>query len=162
MKKREAIKVTPIGYVRSGFKMQEGTPIQPSFAKKVKGEVVVKPEYLDALLDIDGFERIWVIYLFHRAGPFKHQVTPYRDTVKHGLFATRAPSRPNPVGMSVVKLLRVDQNILYVSGVDILDGTPVLDIKPYVADFDAYPGSKAGWLDQKNSSRKQADKRFER
>ena len=153
---------TPIGIVRSPFKTQDGTPIQPSYAEDAIGEIVLEPEYADALSDLSGFERIWIIYTFHCAAPFKHHVVPYRDTVDRGLFATRAPCRPNPIGLSVVKLERVEGNVLHVSDLDMLNGTPVLDIKPYVPDFDAHPNSKAGWLDLKRTSRQRADERFEK
>ncbi len=153
---------TPIGYVRSPFKDQHGTPIQPSFAKDAVGELILEEQYKEALADVDGFERLWVLCAFHRTAPYKPRLVPYRDTVERGLFATRAPSRPNPIGLSVVKLLRVEGNIIHVTNVDMLDGTPILDIKPYVPRFDAYPNSKAGWLDRKTTSRQCADGRFEK
>ena len=151
-----------IGRIQSQYKTQDGTPIQPSFAEESIGEIVLERDYVDALADLIGFDRIWVIYAFHKATPFKHRIVPYRDTVERGLFATRAPCRPNPIGMSVVKLEGIEENVLRISGVDMLDGTPVLDIKPYVPDFDSYPNSKAGWLDLKRASRQRADQRFEK
>jgi tRNA-Thr(GGU) m(6)t(6)A37 methyltransferase TsaA len=110
--------------------------------------VVVLPEYVPALLDLDGFDRIWLIYRFDRSRPPQLTVIPYHDTKPHGLFATRAPARFNAIGMSPVRLLAVNGNELRVGEIDILDGTPLLDIKPYVPEFDAYPESKSGWLAQ--------------
>ena len=122
--------------------------------------VLVDEPFQAALRDLEGFERTWLIYHFHRSGPWRPLVVPYRAEVERGLFATRAPSRPNPIGMSAVKLLAVKGNVLEVRGVDILDGTPLLDIKPYVPAFDAFPGSRAGWLDQGGSDHEVADGRF--
>lgn len=158
----ETTKITlnPVGVIRSPHLAPAGTPIQPAYAEQCDGEVVVNPEYEVALADLDGFERVWLIYWFDRAGPYKPQVVPYRDTREHGLFATRSPCRPNPIGMSVVRLLGRERNVLRVRGIDILDGTPVIDIKPYVPEFDAHPTSKAGWLDEQRADRKNADDRF--
>jgi len=153
---------TSIGVVRSPFTSHQGTPIQSAFAADAKGEIVLSPEYVEALADLDGFTRIWLVYAFHRAGSYQARVVPYRDTDARGLFATRAPSRPNPIGISVLTLERIEENILYVAGIDMLDGTPVLDVKPYVPTFDSFPDGKAGWLDRKIIERRQADKRFER
>lgn len=152
----------PIGWIRSPHRSPVGTPIQPTYAVQVEGEVVVNEDLVEALADIEGFERIWLIYSFDRAGPFASRVIPYRDTREHGLFATRAPSRPNAIGLSVVRLLGRERNVLRIRGVDILDGTPLLDIKPYVPAFDAFPISKAGWLDEVPDDRREADKRFHR
>jgi tRNA-Thr(GGU) m(6)t(6)A37 methyltransferase TsaA len=115
------------------------------------------------LKDLAGFERIWLIYWFHMAAGQSLLVTPFLDTHERGVFATRAPARPSPIGISTVRLLSVqDGGVLEVADVDILDGTPLLDIKPYVPEFDCYPHSKAGWFDESNSQRQVADERFER
>ena len=158
--KQPEIFIRPIGIIRSPHASAAGTPIQPTYAKQVQGEVIVEESFAAALADIEGFERIWLVYQFDRAGPFKLRVIPYRDTQEHGLFATRAPTRPNPIGFSVVQLLGRERNVLRVSGLDILDGTPLIDIKPYVPEFDAYPDSKAGWLDKRREDRREADSRF--
>ena len=150
----------PIGVVRSPFREQNGTPIQPSFAEEAEGVIEVEPSYAPALADLVGFERIWVVYLFDRARPFEPLVVPYRDDRARGLFATRAPGRPNPIGISALRLLGVEGNRVKVADVDILDGTPVLDLKPYVPAFDAFPGSRAGWLDEERTRRRRADHRF--
>jgi len=150
----------PIGVIRSPHRVAAGTPIQPAYADQSEGQVVVDMEFEAALADIDGFERIWLVYSFDRAGPFKPRVVPYRDTREHGLFATRSPCRPNPIGISAVRLVGRERNVLHVSGLDILDGTPLLDIKPYVPQFDAHTASRAGWLDDSETDRRLADGRF--
>ncbi len=154
------IALSPIGVIHSPHRAAVGTPIQPVYAKGIEGQVVVDPAFEDALLDIDGFEHIWLVYFFDRAAIFKPRVVPYRDTREHGLFATRSPSRPNPIGLSVVRLLGLEGNVLRVLGIDVLDGTPLIDIKPYVPDFDAHSSSRAGWLDERREDRMLADDRF--
>lgn len=132
----------PIGVIHSPFKQAEGTPIQPSAAKGAEATVEVFEECREALKDLDGFERIWLVCWFHRAAKPRMRVVPYLDDTERGLFAT---SRPNPIGISAVRLLRVEGNILTVADVDILDGTPVLDIKPYSPHFDCFQPSRSGW-----------------
>jgi len=154
------ITLTPIGVIRSPHKTAAGTPIQPTYAGKFEGQVIVDDSYEEALDDIERFDRVWLIYLLDRTGAYRPKVVPYRDTREHGLFATRSPCRPNPIGLSAVQLIARNRNILRVNGIDVLDGTPLLDIKPYVPEFDAYPVSKAGWLDEGRSDRTQADDRF--
>ena len=122
--------------------------------------MLVREEFEPALDDLEGFERIWLLYWFDRAGAFTPRIVPYRDTREHGLFATRAPCRPNPIGLSVVRLLGRDRTTLRVSGIDVLDGTPLLDIKPYIPTFDAHPSSKSGWFDESLEDRQTADGRF--
>jgi tRNA-Thr(GGU) m(6)t(6)A37 methyltransferase TsaA len=151
----------PIGTIRSPFKKTEGMPIQPVFAVGTEGTVEILPQFAEGLQDLDGFERLWLMYWLHQAPPGPLRVIPFRDTRERGVFATRAPCRPNPIGLSCVRLVSIAKNVLTISGVDILNGTPLLDIKPYVAQFDAFPNSRAGWLDQMSaSSRAQADARF--
>ena len=149
-----------VGVIRSPFAEAAGTPIQPCYAQGAEGKVLVDEAYAAALDDIEGFERVWLVYWMDRVNGFKPHVVPYRDTQEHGLFATRSPSRPNPIGMSVVRFVRRECRVLHVADIDILDGTPLLDIKPYVPDFDAYPGSKAGWFDAAGENRIVADERF--
>jgi tRNA-Thr(GGU) m(6)t(6)A37 methyltransferase TsaA len=150
-----------IGVVRSPFVEQAGTPIQPNVADGVEGTIELDADYAGALADLRGFERIWVLYVFDRAATFQETVVPYRDDRPHGLFATRAPARPNPIGLSSLRLLSVESATLRVADVDILDGTPVLDVKPYVPAFDAFPGVRAGWLDERRVRAQRADRRFE-
>ena len=150
----------PIGVIRAPHRTAAGTPIQPAYAEQAEGEVIVSEEYEPALVDLEGFERIWLVFWFERAAPFKPMVVPYRDTHEHGLFATRSPARPNPIGLSVVRLLSRDGRTLRVADIDILDETPLLDIKPYVPEFDAHPSARAGWLEQVGEKRERADDRF--
>lgn len=152
----------PIGVIRTPHCERVGTPIQPAYAEGVRGSVVLLDEYAEALEDLSGFERVWLLYCFDRAGPWKARVVPYRDVVERGLFATRAPARPNPIGLSVVRLLSIEGVRLEVEGVDMLDRTPLLDVKPYVPAFDAHAGSRAGWLDRANSGTSVDDGRFRR
>jgi tRNA-Thr(GGU) m(6)t(6)A37 methyltransferase TsaA len=149
-----------IGTIRTPFKDAAGTPIQPLFGEGVEGEVDVNDEFAEGLTDLDGFERIWLVYAFDRSGPSRLVVVPYRDVSAHGVFATRAPSRPNPIGISAVRLLDRRGNTLRVKDLDILDGTPLLDIKPYVPAFDAHVGGRAGWFDATPSRRSVSDDRF--
>jgi tRNA-Thr(GGU) m(6)t(6)A37 methyltransferase TsaA len=143
----------PIGVIHSPFKKSAGSPIQPRMAKGAKGSVTIHKKFSAGLKDLKGFERIWLIYLFDRAGPPRMRVVPYMDFKKRGLFATRAPCRPNPIGISCVRLLSVSGNMLNVSDIDALDGTPLLDIKPYVPKFDSYRVKKWGWLEKTDKTR---------
>ena len=142
------MQLNPIGVIRSPFKDIEGMPIQPKGAAGVRGTVEVFPEYEQCLKDLDGFSHIYLLYRFHLAKEWKPLVTPFMDSVKRGLFATRAPKRPNPIGLSVVALLTVDGSRLEIENVDVVDGTPLLDIKPYVPDFDNHPATRTGWLEE--------------
>lgn len=150
----------PIGVIRSPHEVPAGTPIQSRFGRDSEGQVILDEEWAPALEDVEGFERVWLIYWLHRAGPVRLRVVPYRDDREHGLFATRTPCRPNPIGLSVVEVLRREGRVLHVRGLDVLDETPLLDVKPYVPDFDAYPRSRAGWLDECREDRTHADERF--
>ena len=138
-----------IGLIHSPFTHREQTPIQPCRSPE-RGQVVVLPEYEAGLQDVDGFTHIILLYHFHRAAPgFELSVTPFLDDKPKGLFATRYPRRPNSIGLSVVRLVRREGRVLYVDGIDVLDGTPLLDVKPYVPPFDAFPDAALGWLDGK-------------
>jgi len=153
--------IQPIGIIHTPFMASDGTPIQPSVAKGAEGTVQVFDDYAKGLMDIEGFDRIWLLFWFDRSSEAKLTVIPYKDDRKHGLFATRAPCRPNPIGLSSVRLLGVEGTILHVAGVDMLDGTPLLDIKPYVPSFDVYDTVRCGWLDTASDTTK-ADSRFEK
>jgi tRNA-Thr(GGU) m(6)t(6)A37 methyltransferase TsaA len=154
--------VRPIGIIRTPFQSMEGTPIQPVFGGGTEAQAILEPIFEEALRDIEGFERVWLVYWIDRAGPFSAEVVPYRDDRPRGLFATRAPSRPNPLGISVVRLIGREGCVLRLADVDVLDGTPLLDIKPYVPAFDAFPDARAGWLDEPGTRRTVADSRFGR
>lgn len=137
----------PIGRIHSPFKVPEGTPIQPPGAVDVEGQVEVFPKYAEGLADLAGFSHIYLLYHCHLAQPYKLSVTPFLDDRKRGLFATRAPARPNPIGLSVVRLTGIENNILKVKEIDVVDGTPLLDIKPYVPDFDVRKVDSCGWIE---------------
>ncbi len=142
------IRYKPIGTIHSSFKEPEGTPIQPAGAKGINGTVEVFPEYAEGLKDVEGFSHIILIFHFHlsRRAPLK--VKPYMDNEMRGVFATRSPSRPNPIGISVVRLIGIEDNILHIQDVDIVNGTPLLDIKPHVPEFDMREVVKVGWLEK--------------
>jgi tRNA-Thr(GGU) m(6)t(6)A37 methyltransferase TsaA len=161
-KQKREFRVGPIGVIRSPFKKPAGTPTQPAYAEGAQGEVVLDEGFEPALLHLEEFERLWLVYWFDRAGPFIPRVVPYRDTREHGLFATRSPCRPNPIGISVVCLLKREDNVLAVADVDIIDGTPLLNVKPYIPTFDAHLGSRGGWFDEAGVERRRADRRFHR
>lgn len=153
----------PIGFIYSPFTDLVGMPIQPSGAEGIRGKVEIFPEHAEGLTDLDGFSHIILLYYFHKVKKKKMLVTPFLDSSLRGVFATRAPSRPNPIGLSIVKLRSVEDNILHIQNVDVLDGTPLLDIKPYVPEFDQYSNTRIGWLEQNKGevSTKKADDRFE-
>ena len=155
------IEYRPIGLVHSPHQTASGTPIQPSRARGIEGTVEVDEQYAEGLADLDGFSHIILICHLHKAGAHELKVVPYLDTELRGLFATRAPSRPNPIGLSVVRLLGIDGRVLRIEGVDLLDGTPVLDIKPYVREFDDQTEIRCGWLDEVQGREAVADARFE-
>jgi len=155
-----SIRINPIGVIHSSLINTDGAPIQPVFAKGCEGTVEVYGEFQEALLDLEGFERIWLLYWFDRASEFKAKVKPYMNDKWHGLFATRAPARPNPIGLSCVKLLSVKANIIHISELDILDGTPLLDIKPYIGKFDCFKVKRNGWLDIPDKGNIKSDNRF--
>jgi tRNA-Thr(GGU) m(6)t(6)A37 methyltransferase TsaA len=153
--------IAPIGVIHTPFKHAQGTPIQGVAGKHAEGVVEVLPDLIEGLRDLEGFDRLWLIYQFNRASDVRLVVRPYLDTTERGVFATRSPVRPNHIGISVVRLLQIEQNRLYIADVDMLDGTPLLDIKPYVPAFDSFDQSRAGWLNGKSGSEVLADDRFE-
>jgi tRNA-Thr(GGU) m(6)t(6)A37 methyltransferase TsaA len=138
---------SPIGVIRSGHVEAEKVPIQPVFARGCRGRVEVFREFAEGLRDLEGFSHIFLVYHFHRAAPPRLKVKPYLQDADHGVFATRAPCRPNAIGLSVVRLRRRKGRVLFVDGLDILDGTPLLDLKPYTAMFDRIEGTRNGWQD---------------
>lgn len=142
----DSITFRPIGVVRSPFTDPVGMPIQPGGARGVRGEVEVDPAFAAGLADLEEFSRIILLYAFHRSEGYRLRVVPFLDDCEHGVFATRAPRRPNPIGLSVVRLVGVEGRRLLIEDVDILDGTPLLDIKPYVPSFDAFPDERTGWF----------------
>ena len=156
------IELTPIGTIHTPLKTVENMPIQPSGAKHVAGTIEIFPEYAEGLCDLEGFSHIYVIFHLHRSAGHKLKVIPFLDTVERGIFATRSPARPNPVGLSVAEIVSVKENIIEIRGVDMLDGSPVIDIKPYVPDFDECSEIRKGWFEGKagNAPKTLSDGRF--
>jgi len=152
----------PIGVIHSEFKKKGGMPVQPSGASKIKGSVEIFPEYALGMRDLEGFSHIYLIYHFHLSKGYSLYTKPFLDDEKHGLFAIRAPRRPNAIGLSIVKLIDVKNNVLEIENIDIIDGTPLLDIKPYIPAFDKVDNVAIGWL-SKNPHKvytQRSDKRF--
>lgn len=139
----------PIGIIHSPYINKEQTPIQPP-RSQARGKVEVFPEFAPGLQDVNGFSHIILLYVFHLSSGFTLQIKPFLDDHQRGLFSTRYPYRPNPIGLSIVRLLSVQDNILDIEGVDILDGTPLLDIKPYVPDFDRREDTRTGWYEHRS------------
>lgn len=138
----------PIGVIHSPFQRKQQAPIQPS-RSQADGVVEVYPEFAPGLRDLEGFSHLYLLYVFHRSEGFALQVKPYLDAHERGLFSTRYPARPNQIGLSVVRLLAVQANRLRIAGVDVLDGTPLLDIKPYVPEFDQHQDATTGWYENR-------------
>ncbi|MBU1138246.1 MAG: tRNA (N6-threonylcarbamoyladenosine(37)-N6)-methyltransferase TrmO, partial [Proteobacteria bacterium] len=137
----------PIGVIHTPFQTIEGMPIQPAAASGVQGTVEVFEAFAEGLKDIDGFSHLILLYHFHQSRGYNLQVVPFMDSCTRGLFATRAPRRPNPIGFSIVRLLKVEGRYLQVDNIDVLNDTPLIDIKPYVPVFDAQEQVRSGWLE---------------
>ncbi|HNS22648.1 MAG TPA: tRNA (N6-threonylcarbamoyladenosine(37)-N6)-methyltransferase TrmO [Sedimentisphaerales bacterium] len=141
----EQVVYTPIGVIHSEHRAAEETPIQPVYARGCRGWAEIRPEYTEGLKDLDGFSHIYLLYHFHCAKSARLLVKPFLQDVERGVFATRAPCRPNTIGLSIVELIRREGNVLHLDGLDILDGTPLLDVKPYTAKFDHIQTTRNGW-----------------
>lgn len=152
----------PIGLLHTPFHDLRDMPIQPSGAASAPGTAEIYAEYAEGLQDLDGFSHVILLYHLHQVREAKLRVVPFLDSEPRGVFATRSPSRPNPIGLSIVRLLRVDGRMLHLGNLDILDGTPLLDLKPYVPGFDRPARARAGWLQaqQKNVIHRRSDDRF--
>jgi len=152
----------PIGWIRSPFESIKGMPIQPGGARDIQGKVEITKEYVAGLKDLEGFSHIILIYHFHLASGSAMEVTPFLDDTMRGLFATRAPKRPNPIGISTVRLEKIENATLHIRDVDIVDDTPLLDIKPYVPEFDAPGDARTGWIGEAGKSLRhtRSDTRF--
>jgi tRNA (adenine37-N6)-methyltransferase len=159
---KETMEFSPIGIIHSPFTELENMPIQPAGAAGIKGTVEVFDNFEAGLKDLDGFSHIILLYYFHRSRSFNLHIVPFMDSEPRGLFATRAPNRPNPIGLSIVQLDKIEDGVLHVRNVDIIDNTPLLDIKPYVPEFDAQINVRTGWLEQarKKVSTRKSDNRF--
>jgi tRNA-Thr(GGU) m(6)t(6)A37 methyltransferase TsaA len=158
----DMMSVRPIGWIRTPFGQLEGMPIQPPGAEGTIGRVEVLQQYRGGLQDLDGFSHLILLYWFHGSQGFELVVEPFLDSRPRGLFSTRAPKRPNPIGLSVVELEGIEESVLHIRNVDILDGTPLLDIKPYVPAFDAPGTTRVGWLEGAGTriDQRRSDDRF--
>lgn len=141
------ITMNPIGIIHTPYTQRDNMPIQPVGAVGVRGTIEIDEPYRAGLQYLDGFSHIILLYVFHRSSGFAPLVKPFMDTQSRGVFATRAPRRPNPIGLSIVQLNRIEDGVLHIQNVDMLDGTPLLDIKPYVPDADSYTETRVGWLE---------------
>jgi tRNA-Thr(GGU) m(6)t(6)A37 methyltransferase TsaA len=156
------IEFSPIGIIHTPFKTVNNVPIQPTADKDSEGWIEVFDEYAEGLADLDGFSHLYLIFHLHKSAGYKLKVIPFLDTVERGIFATRSPARPNSVGLSVVKLVSVKGNIVNIKGLDIVDGTPLIDIKPLVPMFEDAADVRIGWFAGKNGEvpGKLSDERF--
>jgi tRNA-Thr(GGU) m(6)t(6)A37 methyltransferase TsaA len=140
------IPYTQIGVVRSPYSALDGMPLQTVAAPEVEARIELEPTIHGALRDLEGFSHLWLIAHLHAVDGWSAEVVPFLDTVSRGVLATRSPRRPNPIGLSLVELVRVEAGVLHVRGIDLLDGTPILDVKPYVPLFDTRADARAGWF----------------
>ncbi|RZB29988.1 MAG: hypothetical protein SRB1_02268 [Desulfobacteraceae bacterium Eth-SRB1] len=156
------MKILPIGFIETPFNDSVGMPIQPSGAELVKGRIIVDEAYEQGLTDVEGFSHLILLYYFHRSKGYDLMVKPFLDDQQRGLFSTRAPRRPNPIGISIVRLLSRSGRILTIQGIDVVSGTPLIDIKPYVPKFDIKDVTASGWLEknQNKVASKTSDSRF--
>ncbi len=156
------IAYTPIGIIRSPFKQLNGMPIQPTSETSAAGQLEIYPEFAEGLKDLGGFSHVYLLYHLHKVRRSKLTVIPFLDNAPHGIFATRAPAHPNPIGLSLVKIVRVEGNFVHVEGIDILNGTPLLDIKPYIPEFEETHKVRTGWMRKSKTEieTKQSDERF--
>lgn len=154
--------IQPIGLIHSPITSPQNAPIQPGGASKLEGKVELYPEYTPGLEDLEGFSHIYLLYRFHLARRTELSVTPFMDTVPRGVFSTRSPLRPNHIGISIVRLISREDNILHICGVDTVDQTPLLDIKPYIHAFDGVEESRSGWMtaDAATVAARRSDNRF--
>ncbi|WP_110458350.1 tRNA (N6-threonylcarbamoyladenosine(37)-N6)-methyltransferase TrmO [Shewanella algidipiscicola] len=142
------ITYSPIGYAKTPFKQIENVPVQGAGISQDIAELIINEEYVEGLDDLEEFSHIYVVFHIHKAAGYKLKVTPFLDDQPRGIFATRSPKRPNAIGLSIVEIVRIEANRIVVRGVDLLDATPILDIKPYIQSFDNIKQTKDGWYEQ--------------
>lgn len=157
------ITLSPIGRLETPFNDIADMPIQPSVLADTRGKAVLDEKFMPGLKDLDGFSHIILLFLLHKISGYQLEVVPFMDTLPHGIFATRSPKRPNRIGMSIVRVESVEGNIVHFKGVDMLNGSPLLDIKPYYSYFDQQTQVRNGWLEGKTlrPENLHSDKRFE-
>jgi tRNA-Thr(GGU) m(6)t(6)A37 methyltransferase TsaA len=159
----ETIIINPIGVIRTPYTDIKNMPIQPIAAEGVKGHIELLPEYVTGLKDLDGFSHIILVYSFHKIVGYELEVIPFMDDKPHGVFASKAPKRPNAIGISTVKLINIEGNIIHIEQVDMLDGTPLIDIKPFYPRYDNRENVAIGWLEKNKDlpvEKLRADERF--
>jgi tRNA-Thr(GGU) m(6)t(6)A37 methyltransferase TsaA len=157
------IKFRAIGVIYTPWQSRKNIPVQPIGGIGVKGKIVMESEFIPYLKDVDGFSHLILLYFMHLVNMHNAQVIPFLDNVPRGLFSTRAPNRPNPIGLSIVRLIKIEKNILHIQDLDMVDGTPLLDIKPYIPAVDSVQTENIGWLRNKvkNFQIKRSDARFD-
>ncbi|MBD3168033.1 MAG: tRNA (N6-threonylcarbamoyladenosine(37)-N6)-methyltransferase TrmO [candidate division Zixibacteria bacterium] len=153
----EQLTIKPIGIIHTGFKEKKGTPIQGGLFPDTEGRAEIFPEYHECLKDLDGFSHLIFLYHFNQSGSWKPLVVPYLDDTERGVFSTRAPRRPNPIGMTVIELVKIEKGVIYFNRADMLEGTPLVDIKPFVPKIDAPEIKKLGWLEKRKLDRNSED-----
>jgi len=159
----ESITIKPIGVIRTPHTDIKNMPIQPIAAEGIKGHIELLPEYIPGLKDLEGFSHITLVYRFHKIVGFELEVIPFMDDKSHGIFASKAPKRPNAIGISTVKLIGIEKNIIHIEQVDMLDGTPLIDIKPFYPRYDNRENVLIGWLEKNKDlpvEMLRADERF--
>ncbi len=152
--------IIPIGAIKTEFEEKTGVPIQSSFGKDRIGKIELKEEYVEGLKDLNEMSHVFLIYHFDRHHDYKMIVKPYMDETPRGLFATRAPKRPNGIGLSLVEIVSIENNIITFKGVDMLNNTPLLDIKPFVPDIDFAENARSGWYEKVKNKTRLSDDRF--
>jgi len=145
------ITINPIGIIHTPFNNIKAMPIQPLAADGVKGHIELFPKYIEGLTDLAGFSHITILYHLHKINGYELKVKPFMDNKEHGIFSTKSPKRPNAIGLSTVKLLGIENNIIHIEMVDMLNGTPLIDIKPFFSKFDNRTNTKSGWLDNQGN-----------
>lgn len=154
--------IRPIGVIRTPFQELQNMPIQPKGASDIEGTIEIEEQFKEGLADLEGFSHIYLLYRFHKVKRIALSVTPFMDTTERGVFSTRSPLRPNHIGLSIVELIGIDKNLIKIRGIDVLDKTPLLDIKPYINVFDAVNKSSSGWMtkSEKDVANHRSDCRF--
>lgn len=154
--------IEPIGMIYTPFKELENMPIQPKGASNTIGKLIIDQKYADGLKDLDGFSHIYLIYHFHKANRTELVTTPFMDSVPRGIFSTRSPLRPSHIGISITKIISIQDNIVTIEGIDILNETPLIDIKPYIPEFESVVDVKTGWMNKNDTDvkLKLSDNRF--
>lgn len=159
----KSIEIEAIGIIRTSHKEISGMPIQPNAAEGYSGCIELNPNLVEGLTDLEGFSHLTLLYHFHNINGYELMVKPFMDNQKHGIFATRSPKRPNAIGISTVKLVKVEGNRIYIDNVDMLDGTPLIDIKPFFEGFDNRTNTRKGWLEKRidtSITKLRSDERF--